>query len=336
MAESSEKTEAEISDAIEAKLAEWNDEGLVVSEEPADEMRQQAFNVVKSDINLSGGGSADTETVPMLALGYRMETGLADYGIRAAGVINPDDGPAGVATFLIDGDDGVDIDHAKRSMRPLETCRVAADVRRCGTYDNTPTIKKGGAPAYVMESTEDTVLEQVDPADAGAGDPIADLPADREPKREMIHQNFITEADAVTLQNFADHVATENANGWAAGLGVDIKRFRGNVVDGVQFEESGLLTLSDDTIMTEADVPDELVSDQMRTPGLQVDMVNELMYGEGSVLDVYGYLIQRDDGQYRMMAFGAIPIVEFPYDGDRYEDAGSDGADDEAIEEDTI
>ncbi len=339
LVESCDKSRDELEQMVSDQLAEWDDEGVIVSDEPGGEMKLQAANVVAGQINIrDADATANSEAVPALALGYQPEpdSGLYDgYGMRWAGIVNPPNGPAGPAVGVFDGGDGLDVEHMKAAFRPLETIRVTGEIRRVGTYDSEPTVKKAGAPTYNLESTGDTIIERVDPANAEPGDPIADLPSEREPKRQMIHQNFIPESECVTLQNYAEHKCTENANGWPAGFGADMKRVRGEVVDAVTFDYgSGLMTVSDETVVVEEEVDDELLSDAQRTPGMQVEIANELIYGEGSVLDVYGYVSQRQDGQYQFSAFGAVPIVEFAYDDDVVETGGS--SNDEAIDENTI
>lgn len=342
IAKKADVDESDVLDKLDKTLADWEDEGRIKSEEPAEEIRVHALRVVKNDLlNMTGGsgfGGGETEELPILTLGYQRKE--ADYfvtdndALLASGIINPEDEPAGYAVFIIDSGDGVDLEHAADAFQPLNTVRGKVSKRRVGSRDGEPELKKGGNPTYLVNTSGDSTFEVVEPGDAPSDDPISDLPGDREAKREMIHQNFIGEADEADLQSYSEHSTVQNDNGYELAFGVDVKRFRGEVVDSIVFEGgNGSMTMTDDTVFSEEDVPEELISDRMRTPGLQVSAAGDLVFGENSVLDVYGYIQQRDDGQFKMQALGVIPVVEFEYDGP---ELGGGSSTDDAAEEDTI
>jgi hypothetical protein len=173
----------------------------------------------------------------------------------------------------------------------------------------------------------------VEQEDIGENDVLAELPAGREEKRNLIHEHFITDDDNPNLQTVVDHLAATNENGYAVGFGADVKRLRGQVVDVFSNDTFGVMTISDETVMEEDDVDPDLVGDRQRSPGLQVFMEPDLLrYGVNSLVDVYGYIEQQKDGQIVMRGFGIVPIVEYEreYTGD------SDSSEDEAVEEETI
>lgn len=337
------QSRSEIEQRVDEKTEEMLDnQSSSMSEE---DIRFHAAGVVKNKLkNISGGsgfGGGEAEEMPILTLGFQYKEGdyfvTDDDALLASGIVNPEDDPAGFAIFLLDSAHGVDMEYAMDCFAPLNTVRGYASRRQVGSRDGEPTLKKNGTPVYLINSTDESKFEQVDPDSVDDSDPISDLPADREAKREMINNNFVTEEDAVTLQTYAEHETVTNDNGYEIAFGADVKRIRGEVVDAVKFDGDdqsgdGLMTVTDDTVFGEEDIPEELISDQMRTPGLQVSCSGEFVYGENSVLDIYGFIEQRDDGQYRMQALGVIPIVEFEYDG---YDGSSDSGDDD-IEEDTI
>lgn len=315
------------------------------SEISKDQLIGFAFNNVKNDLaNITGGSSgpreSDLETFPVLTMGYQEKEG--DYfvttdGYRALvglGLSNPDEDPAGITTFVIDEADGVDIDYVKELFEPLNVIEAKVSRRNVGSFDNEPTIKKGGKPTYVCETGESSTFKEVDPTDPDAPDRVQDLPSDHEAKRKIINENFLADDETVTVQSYAEHLTAVNSGGgdrnFEVGFGADIKRIRGEVVDVFDNGDGfGLMTLMDSTVLMEEDVPEELISDRMRVPGLQVwNMPPELLkYGENSVLDVYGFIEQHhDSGHYRMSAFGAIPIIEFERDA-------SNGSDDDVEEE---
>ena len=334
---SPEKVEQELEDTIQ----EWEEEDRIKSEEPSEEIRLHALRTVKNDLlNMTGGsgfGGGDAEELPILTLGYQVKE--ADYfvtdndALLASGIINPADDPAGFAVFILDSGHGVDLEHAKDAFQPLNTVRGQASKRVVGSRDGEPSLKKGGNPTYIVNSTDESKFEVVDPDSLEDDDPLSDLPSDREAKRDMIHKNFIGEEDELTLQTYAEHESVKNDNGYELAFGVDVKRIRGEVVDSIKFDDKmGSMTVTDDTIFGEDDVPQELIADSTRTPGLQVSVSSDLVYGENSVLDIYGYIQQRDDGQYRMQALGVIPIVEFEYDGPESVGGDSNNEDDPADE----
>lgn len=331
---------SEVEERVEAKLEDLKSHQASEISETA--LRKHAASIVKNDLlNISSGGFGGGESteLPVLALGYQQKEG--DYfvtdgdAVVALGIVNPPEDPAGLCIFLLDADHGVDVDHATSVFRPLNTVRAFVSFRQVGSRDGEPKLRKGGSPTYLANSTSSSKFEEVDPGSVSSSDPISELPDGREDKREMIHRHFITEDDAVNLQTYAEHSTATNSNGYELAFGIDIKRFRGEVVD-VYSNDSGFgtMTLMDDTVFSEDDVPDELVSDQMRTPGIQVLMDPGLLqYGENSVLDVYGFVEQTDEGQYRMQGFGIVPIVEFEREFGN--DSGDSGSDD-AVKEDTI
>lgn len=309
-----------------------------------EDLRSHALSVVRNELqnfNSGGGGfvDGDAESIPVLTVGYQEKE--SDYwvttgnGILGAGIINPSNDPAGFCTFVLDEDDGVDLDFAAESFEPLNTIRANVAKRQVGSWDDEPTVSKGGQPTYVAESGDDTTFEIVSPADVSDDDPIADLPEDREAKREMINEHFITDEEAITLQNYAEHETLKNSNGFEVAFGADVKRIRGEVADAIVWDSGdGSMTVTDDTIFSKDDVPDELIGDQQRTPGLQVMANGDLIYDERSIVDIYGFIEQRDDGQYRMQALGVIPIIEFEYDDSG--SSGGTGGEDDPADEDTI
>jgi hypothetical protein len=339
------KAEVDVEEVQERVEEEFQDlKEHQTSAMPDDELRGHAISVVKNDyLNMTGGGgfgAGDAEEIPILTLGFQRKE--ADYfvtddpALLGAGIINPPDSPAGFATFIIDSGDGVDLELAADAFQPLRTVRGAVAVRQFGSWDGEPNFKKGGNPTYICNTTSDSKFEIVaDPSELPSDDPLSELPGDREDKRQMIHNNFITEEDSFTLETYAEHETLKNDNGYGIGFGVDVKRIRGEVVDSVRFDGGGgIIKMTDDTIFSEEDIPQELIGDESRTPGLKVSVAGDLVVGENSIIDAYGYIRQRNDGQYELQCLGIIPIVEYEYDGP--EVGGDDGSDDAAAEEDTI
>lgn len=306
-------------------------ERVSVESVDVDEMaRRTAVGAVRKAVNVTTGVfGGEVEELPVLALGYSMER-EGNYfvtdgrAIVALGIVNPPEDPAGIATFIVDSDDGVDLTLAKETFEPLNTARVWMTRMQTDQIDS-----KGGNPVYVCNSTDKTKLESVSPDSVDDDDPIAQLPAGKEAKRDMIHAHFITEEDHVDLQTVPEHLSIENDNGYEAAFGADVKRFRGQIIDVYSDHEQGFgtMTLLDDTVTSPDEVSEEILGDDQRTPGLQVMIHPEHCdYGENSIVDVYGYIQRTDDGQARMQGFGVIPIVDFERDNSS---DGGNGKDDD-------
>lgn len=311
------------------------------SEVGDDVLMRHAVSVVNSEeeISAQGFGGGESEQFPLLALGYQTREGdrfVTDGdAIHGGAIINPPERPAGYAVVIIDTEHGVDFEHAKEAFTPLNTIRAVASIRRVGSRDGEPSIEKNGNPTYVVTSNTESTFEIVDPDDASDDDPISSLPRDREAKRDLINDNFFTEEETFTVKEYAENLAATNDDGYAIAFGADAKRIRGEVVDAIRFEGGGgNMTIVDETIYSEDDVPTELIADERRTPGLTVGIAGELVYGENSILDLYGHVVQFDSGQYTFQATGVIPIVEYEYDGGVV--GGDSDEEDDAIESDTI
>lgn len=345
IAEEADVSVASVEESVEKEVQNMKENAT--SEMSDSELRRHAISVVRNDMqNITGGssfGGGETISFPILTLGFQHRE--ADYFVTdgdalvASGIINPPESPAGYTVFIIDESHGVDLEHASDAFMPLNTVRGQASFRQVGSADNEPKIKKGGSPTYLANSTDESKFEIVDPNSVSDDDPLSQLPSDREAKRQLIHENFITDEDRVTLQTYPEHkTATRPGSGdreYEVAFGVDVKRMRGEVVDSIKFESGdGSMTLTDETIFNEEDVPDDLVLDNMRTPGLQVNTAGELIFGENSVLDVYGFIEQLQDGKYRMQGLGVIPVVEFDYDGPTV--GGDSDATDDTADESTI
>ncbi|MFB6282547.1 MAG: hypothetical protein ABEK59_01240 [Halobacteria archaeon] len=333
----SNKTMEELVDLYETELEDMK--SRTSAEITEEQLARHAAEVVKNDVtNMTGSsfGGGEVEELPVLALGYTRRESEYFFtdgdALIGCGIINPADDPAGISTFILDEEHGVDLDHAANAFEPLKTTLAYVSRRQVGSMDNEPRLKKAGLPTYVCNSTGQTKLEVTRPQDADP--PLSELPETKEAKREMINENFVLEEDYVTVASYAEHESVQNANGFEIGVGVDIKRIRGQIADVYANDESGFgtMTILDDSV-TENDVPEDLITDEMRTPGLQVFMEPDLIeHGVNSLVDVYGYVEQREDtGQYRMNGFGYVPIVEYDLDS-----GGNGSTGDDPAKEDTL
>lgn len=324
-----ETATSEVRDLVEEKYEMMK--ASQSSDMPDDRIHFFAAKNVNNELkNMTGssfvGGSV--EELPVLTLGFQQKDGdyfVTEDGYQALvglGIVNPEDDPAGLSTFVIDGSHGVDIEYAKELFEPLNTIRVHATRRQVGSRDGENKLRKGNMPCYVCQSTNSTTLEEVNPEEEPSDSRFSELPDDWEEKRQMLNNNFFTDEETVNLQNYAEHVTDQtqsnNGNLFETAFGVDVKRIRGEVVDVFNNDTVGKITLVDDTVFDESDVPEDLQTDKTRIAGLECfdfQMADHLLrFDEGSILDVYGYIEQGDEGQYRMRPFGAVPIIEFERD----------------------
>lgn len=340
LVESTELSRSEAEDRVEEKFQELKEKKSAAISE--DQLRKYAVSVLQNSDTIkenSGGfGGGDTEELPLLTLGYEVRRGdkfvTQDDGdaIVGSGIVSPEEDPAGFFVAVLDTSDGLDMEFIQEAFEPLNTLRAGLSRRQVGSWDGEPKLKKGGYPVYILNSTEESVIELVDPDSVDDSDPISELPSGIEEKRELINDRFITEDDEMTVETYAEHESITNDNGFPLAFGADVKRIRASVVDSIIFDPreerdfpSGSMTVVDDTVFDSDDVPEELVTDSMRTPGLRINSAEKLTYGEDSLLDLYGYVQQYDSGQYVFQAYGVVPIIEFDYDGPDYnESAGSD------------
>lgn len=300
------------------------------SELPEGEMEKLVARATHNDLMNVSGPQVQYEELPILTMGFQYRKAESFYtdqdAVVGLGIVNPSDDPAGLASFVIEEADGLDMDYIQEIFQPLNTIVGDVQRRRIGTFDNESHFEKGGSPTYHITTGPKSTFRDEGEFDA--------IPEDREEKRDLINGHFITEEgdDVVTIQNYAEHERVENASGYPLSNGIDVKRIRGEVANVYEGDGFGIMVVTDDTVFNESDVPDDLISEEQRTPGLQVFMDPPLLqYGEGSWLDVYGYVEQsRKTGQWQMSAFGAIPIINF-----EREDSSNASSNDD-VEEDLI
>lgn len=333
-------------DEVEARYEEQFDKLKTGLKRKTDEdkLKRNAALIVRNhllNLSSSGFGGGDVESLPMISLGYRRRSGehfVTDGdALIALVIVNPVEDPAGVGIVLIDENHGVDIEYAMDVFQPLNALRAYVSRRQVGSADGEPTIKKGGKPTYLCNSTSQSKFEVVDFDEVDDDDPISELPSDEEARRELIHEHFITEEDEFTLQNYAEHktrtIAGRNRD-YEVAFGIDVKRITGMVVDNYANDNGfGIITIVDDTIMDETDINEELISDRQRTPGLQAPLDPSLLtFGNDSIVDLYGYIEQHGEtGQFRLQVLGVVPIS-----ATEPEDHSSSGSSDSSIEEETI
>lgn len=334
-----DNSKTEVETKVEEKIAEFQDKRAAdVSDEDVRYYATKSVYNELTNVKKSGfGGSGDLEDIPMLVIGYNRRQGdkfvTQGDAMVVLGIANPPERPAGVCVMIIDTAHGPEMSDLRETFQSLNTVRAQGSVRQVGSFDDEITLTKGTQPVYEIRSGDGAQYEYVDPAEVDDDDPISQLPLDREEMRAMINENFITDKEKVTVQNFGEHLSATNDNDFPIAFGADVKRFEGEVISAYKVsDEFGFMTMWDDTVFMEEDVPGELVNDRMRTAGLNVAGDGDFIYDEDSSLDVYGTISQRRDGQITMNMMGVIPRVGIEYDGP----VGSSGSSEDDSDEDTI
>lgn len=320
--------EGEIRQLVSEKYELYKDSQR--SQKSDDDLKHYSIKSVYNDLQ---NMESLTEELPILTLGYQERDGdhfVTTDGHRALvglGIVSPEEDRPGLSVFVIDEADGIDIDYVKELFEPLNTIKGAVQRRLVGSRDIEEKLTKGDQPVYECETIDGSTFEEVDPEEDERFD---GLPSEWEAKRDLINEGLIDEREQVTFQNYAQHVSVKQVNGFDVAFGADVKRIEGEIVNVYSNENFGVMTILDKSAFGPNDVPDDLIDDQMRTPGLKVWMAPDLLkYAEGSIVDVYGHIQQTDDGQYQMRGFGIIPIVEFERDT-------STASSDDDIEEEMI
>lgn len=309
------------------KMEKYRD--VLETDIPEDKLPEMVLGSIQSDINRNVRVSGDTEELPILALGHGGERpiGGGSTGVVAVGIINPQSGgvineppesdPAGLAIFICDESRGADLGNIRDAFKPLNTLkgwfsrRQAPNVQWKGR--DTDGDKR---PVYLCSTTGETRVEDTE---------VEALPSDQDTKRKLVNQQYVTEDDQFTLQNFHENLSQMDGDN-SADWGADIKRMRGYVVDAYRNfgdpgdpddNDFGVMTIADDSVADMSELEDtDLSTGREGSPiGLTVWMPPELVqYGEDSYVDVYGTLTRNNDGEVWMNGVSVIPIAAFPYE----------------------
>jgi len=282
--------------------------------------------------NRSGGRRSGVKELPIVALGHAGPQLWNDNDkdndekktvIKAYGIVNPPNNPAGLCSFICDESEGVDLGNVREKFDPLNTLKGLFTLDEADGFEDTVISY------YVANSTGETTIKEVDPEESD--DPeIQKLPTDRRSKRDMINDNFIQES--IDLDSIEEYMSRTGPNNeYPAGFGVDIKRIEGQVVDKYRDFDSdmGVYTILDDTVID----PDDLMgtklmredADENATPGLTVYLPPEqVKFREDSRIVVYGTVSTSNDGQVLMRGVGSVGIVGLAIDDDDTQDTGED------------
>lgn len=300
-----------IVEMYEEALEEVEERTLVdISDE---EKQDYAFSLVRSDLiekSSFGGG----EEIDVLAIGHdtiqqwvdaddpnydpnasRDENPKKDV-LLANGILETDDG-LGLASFILDETDGVDLGHAMELFSPLTAFRGVF------SYSESENLQRG----YIANSTADTEFHLEE---------AQNIPDSKEERLDIVHK-FI---DEVSLANVLEGLTITSS--WEGGespadFGIDIKRVEGNVVDYYVSEEddtSSVYTILDSSVASGSELEGTPVDgENQRTTGLTCWTPTEFMeYGNGSRCEFYGTVVEDDDGRVTMNVRGIVPLMPRP------------------------
>lgn len=297
-----------------------------------DAIKSFAVRMVRSEImrqdrtNTSGGSTVE---IPTLALGHG---GVRRWGrnnpnteerdvLFAYGIVNPDGKEVGIAVFIFDETDGVDLGDMQAKFRPLNELKVwssldEGDLKATG--DPEPT------PIYVCWSNDQTKADEGD---------FDDLPSSKDGKRKVINNQI---QDEVTLETLSEGLSVSDSDDFSHEG--DLKRISGYVVDHYQGTSKndnpfGIYNILDDTIVDPNDLGEEITGGDDRNAGLTAWTQPDMMeFGNDSQCDFYGTITREDSGdnkgQVQMNVVGIVPYISMPIDDNYGNSGGSSGDDD--------
>lgn len=272
----------------------------LVSEE---DIQDHAIFLVRSDLmenNRVGGGGDRVEILSIGNAGVRKWSdgdGGKKNVVISYGVINPEQGPPGVAVFINDETTGVDIGEVLEKFQPLETMVGWYRVNESQNLSNV----------YVCNSTDKTRLELED---------VDGIPDDKKDRRKLLHQL----SDEAELASIHGAISATNDSGYGLDFGADIKRFNGAIMSRYVNEEKdfGIYKVMDKSVIDESDLEGlDVMGENDRIPGLSIwCSPDQMEYGENSQVEIYGQIRVTNggpnEGQIVMDAYGIVPLIEMP------------------------
>lgn len=290
-----------------------------------EDVQDHALFLVNSEVvenDRTGGGGDKVEILSIGHAGVR-KWNDGDGGkkkvVISYGIINPEQGPPGVAVFINDETTGVDIGEIMNKFQPLETMVGWYRVNESQNLSNV----------YVCNSTDKTRLELED---------VDGIPDDKKDRRELIHKL----SDKAELAHIHDAISITNDQGYPVDFGADLKRFRGAVMNRYVNEEKGfgIYKVMDKSVVDESDLEGlDVMGENDRIPGLSVWCSPEKMkYGQNSEVEIYGQIRVTsggsNEGQIVMDAYGIVPLIEMPIQ--EKSSGGSSSGSSDNVEETTI
>lgn len=322
-AEKKDLSFGEVKQRYQEKLEEARDHASDMASD--EEIQQIAVTFMQADSMESGRVSGGGDRVEILSIGHAGERKWSngDGGkkrvVISYGVINPEQGPPGVAVFINDETTGTDLGEIKEKFNPLNTMVGWYRVNQSQNLSNV----------YICNSTDKTRLD-VQPVDG--------IPDDKSKKRQLLQKL----SDEAELAHISNAISITNDQGYPVDFGADLKRFNGAVMDRYVNDEKGfgIYKVMDKSVVDEEDLEGlNVMGENDRVPGISVWCDPEQMrYGENSQLEIYGQIRVTNgganEGQIVMDAYGIIPLIEMPVQDD--DDSRGSSTSASNVEETTI
>lgn len=304
------------------------EEALSLFEEKVEDVKAQtgqdaefcysaALRMVNADLIVEDRVPDSAESVEIIAIGH---DGIREWTDRDAdgydealswedqpkkevtianGIAIPEDGPMGLAVFVLDEND-VDLGAAMEAFQCKNLVRADFSLSDSETRDQW----------YVGYSTDDMDLQYAEPDS---------VDEDVESIRDDIHRHVET----AELSNITDYLtATQTWNGrkQAAEWGIDVKRVRASIIDVYPGDGpvSPNYTVIDHTVMDESDLeggPTD--AEDSYSAGLTCWLPDgqKAEFADGSLVDLYGTLTRNNEtGEVTMNVRGVDPQVTYEYD----------------------
>lgn len=238
----------------------------------------------------SSSGSGESKEVSIVSLGYN-DMGKHTWGndetyLYGYGVAKPDEEDAHPGVFLLQEANVGDLDAVMDKFSALNSL----------SGEFTVSSRDIGDGRYVFNTTPDTDVRE------------KDANMSFEERRDWVANEHLPD---VGLDSLADSLSNTNSDGYTTDFGVDMKRFRGSIVDATIDSDGqwGVYTVQDDTVVDLSELDDD-IQGQARKPGVSIWCNPERMdYGEHSIVDFYGTIERGDNGQITMSASSVVPIL---------------------------
>lgn len=300
-----------------------------------EELIEATLNGVRADLQFQARTTGEVEELDIFALGHHgtMDWEDRDNGgekevVIALGIVAPDDKPdenrpAGVAAFICDETDGVDLGNIRKRFEFGNHLAGWFSIRKNDDFSDRKRTY------YLGNCNDETKVEEVE----------LDLPTEPDDQCEFVRQYVPEESDVTEI---ASNLSREGDNFGTSWL--DMRRVTGQVVDAYRDRDSGgrgtgIFRVIDSSVsgpeelerlpyMTDEDV------EKGRTPGLNVWIPPEFVEcGRESTIELIGDLSKNPEtGQISMNAVAAIPHIPYPYE----DNSNGDGGDHDDVEAESL
>lgn len=279
----------------EDKLEEYGDQKL-------------ARITVQSEFNSWVNTGADGE-VRMITIGANDDPFNNGDVFMGYALCIPEDSPVRVGAVVFDrGDIDVTEELKSKFYEPFTPVK--------GDFDIRDAQKPVGSNAYTLNAVEQTTVTEFD------------AEKDLDERREMV-QEYIPTA---RIAEIGEALSLTNDRGFAAGFGVDMRLIEDAYVHEARVGDNGArMVLQDDSFVDARDLGEDVRGEE-GDAGLNAFIDPEQVdFGDGSILNVYGSIAPNQDGKVTMSVYGVDPVHKTEREGDS--GGGSSGS---SAQEDSV